>query len=477
MLRLKSGDFELSVLASSYRRGVPYSNENIAVDFDDSESYERDHALRLELKHEAALSSLFQLTSRVYGDAFGYQRQLNAVMSLTCARGTGTQTCTYHDVGRARWAGIEERLALDWLGDGSLVTTLGADLRAQWVQTKQDEINFDTGQPLGPTVGRIDDSGTIVSPYVQQVWSPLPWLDLNGGARLDVGSRFSAVVSPRGALAVRPSRTTAFKAIYSEAFRAPTWSETDLANYRVAPSNLEPEKVRSVEGSVEQRFETQRVYFGLFRTWWKNLIAQGPLSADEQSRLQRENRLPVFVPAGMVQYGNVASLDNYGLSASWDGSIPRSSFFYGANLTEAFTRRQVGRDSQPLAIAPQLFGNARVAYVLGGYAPTVALAVSYVGPRPADRALVRGDAIPYARALAQFRLTLTGKVPMVGGLSYRASAALATASQSAYTAGPNIAPTYNGAAAFTPPPLGFAPVDQFSAFVGLQYDFATGEAL
>ena len=293
LLRLRSGDFEINLMASSYRRGIPYATETLYVDYDDSESWEREHAVRLDIKHELAMSSLVRLSSRVYADAFGYQRRVNGNALVACLRGASV-TCTYHDVGRAQWLGIEERLAFDWVGDFSFVTTLGADLRVHWVQTKQDQLNFDTGEPFGPSVGRLDESATVIAPYVQQTWSPATWLELNGGARLDVDSRFDPVVSPRGAIALRASDTTTYKAIYSEAFRAPTWSETSLANYRVAPaSDLKPETVRSIEGSVEQRFDTQRVFLSVFRSWWDNLIALGPLSAEEQARLQREGVLPV----------------------------------------------------------------------------------------------------------------------------------------------------------------------------------------
>lgn len=476
MLRLRTGDFEVSLLASSYRRGIPYSTGTTGVDFDDDESYERDHAARLEIRHDAALSSVVQLTSRVYGDAFAYQRRVNAVASLTCLR-RDIPTCTYHDVGRAQWVGVEERLSLNWLHDGSFVTTVGADVRGQWVQSKQDALNYTTGQPLNPTIGRLDEAGSIVSPYLQQTWRATPWFDVNGGARLDLDSRFSPVLSPRAAVALQPGHGTTFKAVYSEAFRAPTWSETSLASYTVAPSDhLRAETVRSVEGSVEQRFARQRVLVGLFRTWWNDLAALEPLPGEEQRRLQGEGLIPVFVPPGLTQYRNVTSIENYGLNGSWTGALLEGRLRYGVNVTEAFTRAIRGSTSGQLPIAPAFFGNAHVALALGGQLPTLALAVSYVGRRAADRPLVRGDAIPYAAPLAEFRLTLTGKVPGVYGLGYRLSAAVATATESAYTAGPNIATVTGGAGAFAAPPLGFVPIDPFNAFFGLSYDFATGEA-
>jgi outer membrane receptor protein involved in Fe transport len=315
-----------------------------------------------------------------------------------------------------------------------------------------------------------------VSPYAQQTWNPTSWLDLNVGGRLDVDSRYSRVPSPRAAVVVHPVEGPTFKAVYSQAFRAPTWSETSLADYLIAPANdLGPEHERSVEGSVEERFARQRLLFGVFRTWWTNLIELAPLPAAEQTLLQSEGRLPFDVPAGILQYANVSSIDNYGFHGTWDGALAGNSLRYGVNVNEAFTRRVAAGLSEPLAIAPQVFGNLHVAYAFGGDWPTAGLGVYFLGPRPADRPLALGAPIAEAPPLAEVRLTLTGNVPRVRGLSYRLSATFTTTTQSAYTAGPNLAPFYGGASAFVSPPLGFAPTDTFNAFVGLKYDFATGD--
>jgi outer membrane receptor protein involved in Fe transport len=476
MLRLRSGDVEVNVLASSYERGLPYSTETTNVDFDDAASYERDHSAHFDLRHDGTLSSLVQVTSRVYADVFGYQRQVNSVSALQCLR-RDMITCSYHDVGRSRTVGLEERFSLNWLANGHFVTMLGVDVRERWAQAKQDAIDFDTGSPFAPSAGLLDVNGAIVSPYVQQTWSPAAWLDMNAGARIDIDSRTSPVLSPRGAVALHPRRTTTFKASYSGAFRAPTWSETDLANYRVAPAvDLRPETVRSVEGSVEQRFGAQRILAGVFRSSWENLVALEPLSGADQSALQRQGLLPLFAPPGIAQYQNVGSIENFGIEGSFDGSLAAGHLRYGLNVTEAYTRQTIGRATAPLAVSPELFGNARIAYAFGGLAPTIALSASYLGRRPADRPLTAGSQVPYVDALAELRLTLSGAVPFAKGLYYRASGAYATSRTSAYTAGPNLALANGGPSTSEAPPLGFAPIDPMSAFIGLKYDFATGDS-
>ncbi|HMJ10000.1 MAG TPA: TonB-dependent receptor, partial [Polyangiaceae bacterium] len=218
-LRLRIGDFDINASASIYRRGIPYTSGTADVDFDDSESYELDRAIRLDVKHEATPSSLVQVTSRAYADGFDYQRRVTRNALEGCVR-TAFETCQLYTAGRARWLGIEERLSLNWLESADLVTVLGVDARMRWVSAKEDTLNFDTGEAVTSSTGLVDDSALIVSPYVQQTYRPTRWLDLNAGARLDIDERFSSIVSPRGAVALTPFESTTVKAIYSQAFRS-----------------------------------------------------------------------------------------------------------------------------------------------------------------------------------------------------------------------------------------------------------------
>jgi len=468
-LRLRVADFDISVLASAYRRGIPYTYGLVDVDFDDDQSYELDRALRFDIEHYAAASAFLQLTSRIYADGFDYQRRVNRDALQGCFR-SGFSTCQYYTAGRARWAGIEERISLNWLKDSSLVTLVGLDARMRWVSAKEDALNFDTGEPFTSSTGVVDARAGLLSPYLQQTYKPNLWLDLNFGARLDVEERISPIVSPRGALAIRPFELTTLKGVYSQAFRAPTWNETDVGTIRQARAgSLEPEVVRSLEGSIEQRVATQRLMFGVFRTWWENLVEPRTLTGAERGELQSRGELPINA-VNVVQYRNVATLNNYGYNASWDGTLARGRLSYGLNATAAFARRESGQGSQLLPAAPNFFGNAHVAYVAGGYAPIPALAVSYMNDRLIDRPYVSGfRSTPTAPPIAELRATLSGRFPGLTGIGYRLSGTYATESHGAYTAGniPEIiSPT-------TLPTL--APVDQYSVFLGLRYDFATGD--
>jgi outer membrane receptor protein involved in Fe transport len=467
MLRFRSGDFEINLMGSAYRRGIPYATGDQPADFDDPNSRDVDRALRLDIKHEATVSALVSLTSHVYADTYDHQRNL-VVPGQLCLQ---SDRCLYYDAGVSRWVGVEERLSLNWLHDLSLVTLLGVDMRERWASAKEDLSNATTGEYIAPTSGHIDVNSLLVAPYLQQTWSPAAWVDLNAGVRLDADSRFAPVLSPRGAAAFHPWHNGTVKAIYAQAFRAPTWAETVLANHLVAPSSgATPEKVRSLEGSVEQRFGAQRLILSTFWSHWDRIIRSAPLSSEDRLALQNEGRLPSIV-ANIQQFGNAGSIENYGFTAGWDGSLGENHFRYGTSVTETYTRLHDPSGGEELTVAPRMIGNAHLAYVPGGYFPSPAFSASLLGPRPFDRAPPTGGSFPEASALADLRLTLTGALPLKG-LSYRASGEYLTASKSAYGAGPDVTWVTEASSAGAAVPV---PIDQFRAFIGLRYDFLTGE--
>jgi outer membrane receptor for ferrienterochelin and colicins len=473
IVRWRLGDLELSVLGNTYERGIPYTTALMDVDFDDSESFELDRALRFEAKHYAVMSTLMQLTSRVYGDTVDFQRRLNR--DATSCYESDVATCQAYKAGLARWLGAELRLALNWREDSSLVTTLGVDARLRWVSAKEELLAAQALTPIAATRGRIDDSAGLVSPYIQQTWSPVQWLDMNAGARLDADERFDPIVSPRAAMAILPGSSTTLKAVYSQAFRAPSWSEMHASERdQVASPELEPEIVRSVEASIEQRFGGQRLLFGGFFTRWSNLVEPHVLSGAEIEEFQRRGELPITA-IGISQFRNVSDLENYGYNGAYSGTLAEGHLRYGFNATAAYTRRTVSGTSERLPVAPQLFGNARLAYVFGDGLPAPALAAYYVGQRPADRAFADWERTPYADPMLELRATLSGPVPGISGLRYRLGASYATASEGPYVVGAR--QDANGnlgtmSAEDQRLPAELNPIDRFKTFVGLKYDFS-----
>jgi outer membrane receptor protein involved in Fe transport len=476
-LHVAWGAFDLSVHASAYKRATPYRARftHAVEDFDDPDSYDIDRSLWVDLRHRATVSRLVQVTSRAYADSADFQATQNTSLVSAClglSLATANPTCTYKGLLASRWVGVEEQVTFDWLRDGSFVSLVGADGRLRFVGSKVDTSDFNTGLAVRSSSGVVSRYDQLLGVYAQQTWQPTSWLGLNAGARLDEETRYQGNVSPRVAASARAWDGGTFKAVYAEAFRSPAWAETNLYTVQQIPGgNLEPERVRSVEASFEQRFGAQRLLFGGFRSWWSNLVELHVLTPDEIVQATAQGVLNGLTNYGAVQYRNVSSIDNWGFNAAYEGS-PGSlqELRWGATLTGAIARRNdiqaPGSPSQPLTVGPQVFGNARISYDLPGDWPTVALAAHWMGKRYADRAFTGGwpnAELPVAPPELELRVTVSGPVPGLPGLSYRLGASWASADRGPYVVGP-----MQDAAAGAAPQL--VPVDPFRVMGGLQYD-------
>jgi outer membrane receptor protein involved in Fe transport len=451
------------------------------MDFDDPDSHERDRRLSIDLTHRATLSRIVGLTSRGYVDGWDWLNDINASAPSSClgAGDSTVATCTLAGRGRSRWAGLELRAAFDWLQNERLVTTLGVDGRLREIKSKLDFYDSATGRALQSSQGVVDRNDSVIGAYAQQTLLPTRWLSFNLGARLDKQTQVDGVVSPRFAAAARTWHGGTLKGSYAEAFRVPSYAETDYTStVQLKPATLVPERVRSVEGSFEQKLGAARLLFGVFRSWWQNMVENHILTLQEQADAVR--RGDVLLNAyGVGQFRNVSRIDNWGLNATVEGTSGASQeLHYGLNATAAIARRDDGGAPLPLAVAPQLFGNARIAYDLPGEWPTVALAGHYLATRPIDRAYDSGwPAGTYAPAQLELRGTLSGPVPIrrLKGLSYRISATYSFADRGPYVVGAEQVygqggPLPNGSPPLASPQL--LPLDHFRMVLGLQYDLS-----
>jgi outer membrane receptor protein involved in Fe transport len=359
------------------------------------------------------------------------------------------------------------------------VTLIGVDGRARFVASQFDVFEEATLRPLATSDSVLRVYDRVFGAYVQQTWSPAPWLALNGGGRLDYDQRFGQRISPRVAASLQTWRGGTFKAIYSEAFRAPSWQESHSAlESQVPADNLQPETVRSIEGAIDQKLGSHRLLFGVFRSWWSDLVELHILDAQEVREARRAGTLPLFVSASATQYRNVASIDNYGFNSGYEGTFANSRLRYGVNVTGAIARRNdPALGTAPLTVAPQIFGNARISYSFGDAYPTAALAAHFLGSRASDRAAYFIPP-PYAPPLVELRATLTGVIPGIKGLSYRATANYAFAAHGPYVIGPvqtgidtQHRDPVTGEIKVRDRPAELIPVDRFRVGVGLQYDF------
>lgn len=467
--RLVIEDVQVLARAGVYRRGIPYLDGIVSgdADFDDPASFERDRFLNLEASHRGSLSTTTVLRSRLYGDLNEYTWHSKTSEPEFCPETFGGG-CRRELVGVSRVLGSEVSATFDWLHTGKLVTLLGGDARIRGVASTNDIVNLQTAERSATTP---DSSRTDVplAAYLEQTAHATPWLVLNAGARMDYDPRFGSRISPRAAAGVTPWPSGQIKAVYSEAFRAPTVYELEYRDPLgvLAAPDLRPETVRSAELSIEQRVSSHRFVFGVFRTWWNDMVTLALASDEELAAGLADGRLLPTVEEAYL-YKNVSHIHNYGFNAGYEGSFLDRALQYGLNLTEAVAHRDLadGLGDQPITVGPRLFGNARVSYDLPGTLPTIGLIAQYQARRPADRAFDGGFAVsPYAPALATFRLTVSGEIPAVSGLSYRVSAAYTTTGVGPYVIGPNQY-AYDETTRAT-----LNPHSRLTAFAGLEYVF------
>lgn len=462
-VRVIVGNTELHLRASMFRHATPTGPGN----FDDPDSVDEDRRVSVDLKHRKTISTLLSLSGRLYADHF--RTQSNFITSLGAFCPLGAITCDYASEGTASWGGLELQSDWDWLHDRSFVTTVGVDARLRDVHATSNVVDAETGAIRWRGAVELSETDATVGTYLQQSWAVSSWLKLNGGARMDFDQRFPVVLTPRAVANVHPWKHGTLKLGYAEAFRAPSWDETDnAAPRRIVADGLAPEKVRSWEVTLQQQVGTHRATLGAFYSTWTDIVRLQALSRAETVRAIRagQTTVPYAPSVALTQFQNLYGLDNYGVNMGIDGSFANEHLLYGFALTGASAEQTDGDGSQRLSVAPRLFGNARLAYVLGDPLPTLALATHWLGPRLANAGKESGFVPPpYAPAQLELRLTVTGNLPLLPALKYRAFANYAFADRGPYLVGPALSalPTQTTAQ--------LNPVDRLRSTVAVEYDF------
>jgi len=101
-------------------------------------------------------------------------------------------------------------------------------------------------------------------------------LTLQTGLRLDHYNAFGNQLSPRIGFVYSPSKNSAFKLLYGEAFKAPTAGETSGGGSTLANPDINPEEINTTE--FIYMFETKGTYFNitLFQSDWTDGISLVP---------------------------------------------------------------------------------------------------------------------------------------------------------------------------------------------------------
>jgi outer membrane receptor protein involved in Fe transport len=461
LLRIALGNTELHVRGVYYRRAAPTGPGN----FDDPDTRDSETRLEVGVNHHVPVSTLLDVQARAYASYYHTRSDFIASRGVLCP--FGNLNCDYVSEGHADWVGLELQTNWDWFKDGRFVTTLGADGRRSSFVWNSDTLDIDDGSRLYPAAPELARAGAILAGYVQQTWIVFQPLKLSGGARVDSDPRFDAVVSPRLAAIWDAWTGGTVKLAYSSAFRAPSWDETETSTARrIKAQGLQPEHVRSVDLTVQHQFGAHRLTVGGFYSHWDNLVELGQLSNEEAiSAIRNGETLVPFTPGiQLVQYRNTSAVKNYGMNTGLEGSFASGRVAYGFNVTGAIAEKSGDEGTTRLPVAPRIFGNARVAVTPSERWPTLALGTYMLGPRPVDLSS-HFTRTPFAPPQVELRVTVSGRVPGLEGLTYRALANYAVADRGPYVVGPVTRETANQRS----PQL--IPVDRFRTVVGLQYDF------
>jgi outer membrane receptor for ferrienterochelin and colicins len=478
-VRLVAGEFDASLHVVASRVSAPFQRRDSAPsdypDFDDPDAYRDRFNANLELKWRHDVSEVTSVMARIYADATTNSSRIHQTVFSGCFapfRIRAYERCSTTDSGYARWIGSEVQGSFDWTRNAAFVTMVGLDGRVRQVGYENGFSAVDTGQHQ--QYSKLERFEQGAAAYAEQVYRATKELTLNAGARWDFDSNFGNRISPRGALIVDPWRGGTLKAIYAEAHRAPTLDEQTYRDPTLAlPSqHLDPESVRSVEAILQQRFGTQSLVFGIFRSWWRNMIVRHDLensllatSGDANIIHQAQaNGLLATNVRTVFQYQNVGSLENFGFNAGYDGNLVSGRLAYGLNLTSAYARSSTAEGTRLITVTPSWFGNARISYDLSNRLPVVALATHFSGKRLADAGEdAHFPTLPYAPAVLDLRATVSGPFPAVERLSYRLMGDYSLAATSPYSAGP-------AKSAYERLPAELIPANRITVMLGLQYN-------
>lgn len=186
---------------------------------------------------------------------------------------------------------------------------------------------LDEGFYLGGTRADLlnSEERTSYGVYLQDIWSPSPYLEFTTGVRLDDYDDFGSHSSLRGAITHHKNQNT-LKLTYGEAFRAPSFLETraGIASGGIANPDLKAEVVKTTEMSWYRTSHSWNVGVTFYYNHYEDYI-QPVLVSDV---------VPGFTA---LQPQNIGDQYNYGyeMELSWNRSwIGEWKLTYSRSLSQ-----------------------------------------------------------------------------------------------------------------------------------------------
>ena len=293
-----------------------------------------------------------------------------------------------HDVGTSDLVGAETRL--HWRPADHHVTTFG--LEGRWIlRALQSNADLD---PYS-LYSRSDLRSASGSVYLQDELQPFGETRVTAGARLDAESNRVGVVSPRLDVHVPLSPLTAWKLMAGSAFRAPVPYETHYEFAGQVPNpGLLPERVTTIETSIEHRLGPARLGVSVYRSWIRDLID-----------------VSVIDSLGSVMFVNSGRVASTGIEGEVHWSA-RPGLHVRADLARQRSR-EVDRPFN-LSNSPNWNGHLVVTQALRSSPVRLGLAMRWLG----SRATMTSNSLP-SYVLIDTRLALVPRTPVEFGVEVR----------------------------------------------------------
>lgn len=257
--RLSFGDLTVMGVFSNRTKRIPTASYETTFGDSRARTEDRRWAAQMEYAHE--FSPSFRLSGRLSYDGYDYG-------------GVYPYEYLQFDGSSGRW--WTGRVHVQWDTHEANRFDAGIEFRhnprADYRVWTEEIYDYSRNAPFD-----------VASLFVQDTYQMTPEVSLSLALRADHHSVSGWLLSPRLTLVANPGPRTTIKALYGEAFRAPSVYELyyEEGNGLVSNPSLRPERVRTFELSAEQRLST--VTYALlsvyqFSMW--DLIEQTTLQAE-----------------------------------------------------------------------------------------------------------------------------------------------------------------------------------------------------
>jgi len=226
-------DFTFQIAYNSREKGIPTGA--YGAPFNDPDASTLDERRYLDVRYDHLFSSGTSVQARLYYDRY-YYRGIYPYYSPF------PTILDYVEHSWGYWVGTDSKVTLRPTERQTLTTGLeyrdNLEQRFLWKNVDTGPVDFDDR--------RSSAEGGL---YVQDEITLSRKTSLNLGLRRDQYQVFGGSTNPRAALIYNPGEHTTLKALFGDAFRAPTVYELYYGSH--ANPDLMPERIRTFEGVVE----------------------------------------------------------------------------------------------------------------------------------------------------------------------------------------------------------------------------------